>query len=418
MSSTFFSPGGRTGGVADDVLGRWSRWIPLVLFVAALAAYAAPALWSGRTASPPTAYFDRLAGAFLSGRLDLEAPPSTEDLTFDHDRWYVAFPPVPALLLLPWVAWKGVAGTSTVWFSVLLGATNVVLIHGLLRDLARRGWTPLGESDRLWLTLLFGLGSVHWYMAADGDVWFVGQVCAVTFTALAARAAVSRRPAWSSGLALAAAMGARLHVVLAWPLLAGIAAEDRRDSAGRLDRRRWVAWGVRSALPVLLGVALLGLYNQARFGNPFDLGYGSMNVDESFAREIHGHGAFSLAYVPRNLRTMVLGLPRIPEGGGLEPDPNGMSLFLITPALVYIFRAGFRSPRIRGAWIALGSLLVPILTYNSTGYWQFGYRFGLDLIVPLMILVAAGAGRRVSWTMRGLILAGVVVNLWGVRWWY
>ncbi len=93
-----------------------------------------------------------------------------------------------------------------------------------------------------------------------------------------------------------------------------------------------------------------------------------------------------------------------------------MSVLLTTPALIYLVRARKRSFLVAGAWTALGLLLIPLVTYYNTGSWQFGYRFSLDLMTPVLVLLAVAAGQRVDWAMRILILLGVAVNAWGVYW--
>src|SRR5690606_20703609 len=56
-------------------------------------------------------HFAHLARAWLDGRLDLaDGPPSyahNNDFAHLQGRWYVAFPPFPALVLLPFVALAG-----------------------------------------------------------------------------------------------------------------------------------------------------------------------------------------------------------------------------------------------------------------------------------------------------------------------
>ena len=73
----------------------------LLVFVLALTAYWGTALVFGNQATPDVAYFNILADAFLHGRTYLVAPPATHDLTAFQGRWYVPFPPLPALLMLP-----------------------------------------------------------------------------------------------------------------------------------------------------------------------------------------------------------------------------------------------------------------------------------------------------------------------------
>ena len=97
-----------------------------------------------------------------------------------------------------------------------------------------------------------------------------------------------------------------------------------------------------------------------------------------------------------------------------------MSLLLTTPAIIYLARARGRSLLVWGGWIALLLLMIPLLLYYNTGWWQFGYRFSLDFMVPVVVLLAVAMGKsnRMSWSMRLLILAGIVVNAYGLYWWH
>ena len=63
-------------------------------------------------------------------------------------------------------------------------------------------------------------------------------------------------------------------------------------------------------------------------------------------------------------------------------------------------------------------MLMVLLFYYNTGYFQFGNRFSLDFMIPVMALLAVAAGKRVSSLMRMLILLGVCVNAWCVWLWY
>jgi len=390
-----------------------------LVFVIAFVAYWGAAIWFDSTGTPDEAYFNHLASSFLEGRLYLLNPPSTHDLTPYQGEWYVPFPPLPALLMLPWVAVAGLAQVQTVLFCAFFGALNVSLVDLLLQALTRQGWTQLRASDNLWLTTLFGLGSVHWYMATIGSVWFVGQICTVTFVALAVWIAVARPSPWLAGLALGLAVAARPTVLLTWPLLVGIAAMHLRQPDGPIAWRALARWAALSTLPIALIVGGLLAYNAARFGNPLDFGYLTENVAEQLADNLRVYGQFDLHYLPKNFWAMWLAGPQWDaEAGFWKPDPEGMSLLFTTPALIYLGRAHRPSPLVVGAWVALGLLLIPLLLYYNTGWWQFGYRFSLDFMVPVLVLLAVAAGSRVTWPMRGLIGLGVLVNLYGVIWWH
>ena len=39
-------------------------------------------------------------------------------------------------------------------------------------------------------------------------------------------------------------------------------------------------------------------------------------------------------------------------------------------------------------------------------------------MIPLLVLLAVAAGNRTTWPMRTLILVGVLINAWGIVWWF
>jgi hypothetical protein len=390
---------------------------PALVFVAAFLVYGISALLLDRLHTPKGAYFDDLAQAFLQGRLYLTDPPLYHDLTFYNGHWYVPFPPLVALLLLPWVAISGVLNVNTILFSIVLGATNVTLVFLMLQALSARRWTGLKISDNLWLTALFAVGSVHWYMTPQGSVWFISQISTVTFIALSAYIAVAYNAPVGSGFALGAAMLARPHVVLFYPFLLAVAAQHSLDADGHLNWRELVKWLFLSLFPIGVAILFLLVYNWMRFADWLDFGYSKANVADAFVDRLRQYGQFNLHFVRHNVSTMLLGLPVWDQAKGrLAPTLEGMSIFITTPALVYLLRARrFTLPTL-GAWIALVLILVPLLTYFNTGSTQFGYRFSLDFMVPVMVLLAVAAGNKVSWVMRCLIVAGIGVNAWGVAW--
>lgn len=393
--------------------------IALVVWLAAFTLYWGTARVFEQAATPDVAYFHQLADAFLQGRLSLAAPSSTHDLTLYQGQWYVPFPPLPALLMLPWVALMGANTLNTVLFVSLFGALNVALIFLLLTGLAERQWSQLALTDNLWLTLLFGLGSVHWYMSTIGSVWFVAQICTVTFVALAVWLAIERVSPWLVGLALALAVAARPTVLLTWPLLVGIAAMQLAAQQPTRAWQRLLRWGIKSLVPIILVLVALLLYNQARFDNLFDFGYLTENVADELRPNLQRYGQFNLYYLPKNIWAMWLAGPQWnPDINFWQPDNQGMSLLLTTPALLYLARARQRSWLVLSAWIAVALLLIPLLLYYNTGWGQFGYRFSLDFMTPVMVLLALAARTRVSGSLRVLILLGVAVNLYGVLWWH
>ena len=84
--------------------------IDLILFVASLAAYAlsSDGLLAHQSLAP---HFVYQAHAFLHGQLHLAVPqpPNLNDWVLEDGRWYVSFPPFPALLMVPYLLWVAFA---------------------------------------------------------------------------------------------------------------------------------------------------------------------------------------------------------------------------------------------------------------------------------------------------------------------
>jgi hypothetical protein len=69
------------------------------------------------------------------------------------------------------------------------------------------------------------------------------------------------------------------------------------------------------------------------------------------------------------------------------------------------------------AWAATIAIVMFNWMFAATGWAQFGYRYGLDFM-PFLWLLVVLAVRRLRWYHAVLIGASILVNLWGVLWIY
>ena len=144
----------------------------LLVFIFAFIVYGVSAGLKIREQSKTPQYV-YLANSFLHGRTNLlDLPKSTYDLISFKEKWYVPGGVTPALLLLPFVAIFGKT-FSDVLFGVFIGALNVAMMYSLLGRLVEK------PSIRYWLTSLFAFGTVHWWLASMGSVWFNAQLVAL-----------------------------------------------------------------------------------------------------------------------------------------------------------------------------------------------------------------------------------------------
>lgn len=408
--------------VATPFYRLW-HCVPVRLFVVFLVVYGLTAGISlGRHSLAP--HFVYLAESFLHGRLDLvHVPDPPYDLTPLGGRWYVSFPPLPALLILPLVAVRGLA-VSDVACSAVLGALSVSILYAALARL-RVGDGRLG----VWLCALMGLGTPLWYCAALGSVWYMAHVTAVLCLCLYALEVVGQnRPVWA-GVWLGLGFLSRAPVLLAFPM--SLASGLRKACTGR-EIARFLALFALGVAPALLGQAA---YNWARFGSPLEFGYRWMNSPGALLERQTTWGQFSLHFLPENLYTLLIRPPSVSLVPlRVEPDPWGMGLLLTCPALLLAFAkrpsvvpdqgwlgggAGDSGKGLRlGTWLAIALVQLPSLLYFNTGSYQFGYRFALDWLPLGVVLIALRARKGLRWWGRGLITLSALMHFWGVLWMY
>jgi hypothetical protein len=382
--------------------GAWRETIAIVLVGGAV--YLATDL--GRSAGRPDFYY--LADAFLHGRLWLETPLFPIDSVVVGDRTYIPFGPLMSIVLVPLVAMLGPAGASAhePVVNALMAAGSLALVDVLLHRVAR-----LTTTQRFWIVVFFGFSTPLWWLVLNGGVWHEAQILATVITLAFLVEAFGRRRPLLLGALVGAAFLCRPPVILALPFAAWMVARDADDLGDRLKRIAAVAIAAAPALAIALW------YNAARFGSPFESGYGLAAIPDFLAAQ-RAQGLFSLAHVPMNLDYLLWHLPRFRLAPAfIVPDGFGMSIALTSPALILAVRADWRS---RETLLLAGTcllVLIPSLLYYGGGWFQFGYRYALD-VLPFTIAMLARAVERSGLPRWGiaLIVFGCAVNGAGILW--
>jgi hypothetical protein len=334
-----------------------------------------------------------------------ELVPVTQVKASKDVTWYMSFPPVPTLLMLPSAAISGRAGNDVIP-TVLVAALILPLALLLLRRLASVGLSTRTLRDDLGLVATLAFGSVLFFSAVQGKVWYTAHVLGVALALVYAWASIGASRPIVAGLALGAAALTRTPMAFMFPLFV---LEAWRVAAG--DRKTFVRSLVRFAIPVV-AFAIAGMvYNAVRFGSPTEFGHTYLDVRQQ--TQIESWGLASYHYLARNLTVAFTLLPELPgRPPWIQIGGHGLALWVTTPILLALLWPRDKPSIHRTLWITVACVALPSLFYQNSGWVQFGYRFSLDYMVFLIMLLAVG-GRPLSRVAKALIVAGIVVNLFG-----
>jgi hypothetical protein len=328
---------------------------------------------------------------------------------------YVSFPPFPTVLMLPGAAIAGRAASDVIP-TLLIAALILPLALLVLRRLAIAGLSRRSLGDDLWLVATLAFGSVLWFSAVQGKVWYTAHVVGVALALVYVWASIEARHPVVAGLALGAAALTRTAMAFmvplllceAWRIHGGLAAwrADRRAVLRALRRPL-----VELAAP-LAAFAIAGmLYNHVRFGSPTEFGHSYLEVRQQ--SQIEHHGLASYHYLARNLAVAFTLLPDLSlRDPWVQISGHGLALWFTTPVLLLLLWPRDKGPLHRPLWLCVAAVALPSLLYQNSGWVQFGYRFSLDYLVLLIALLAVG-GRPLTRVAKVLIIAGIAINLFG-----
>ena len=387
----------------------------------------------------PYNHFALLAHGWLEGHLDLgsEPPPYAghNDFARFDGKWFVTFPPFPALLISPLVMLaEDVELVRDGQFFLWLAGIGPAALFLALEKLRRAALSERAYATNILLACLFTFGTVYFFTAVQGTVWYAAHVVAVGVTALFLLYAIEAERPILCGLLIGAAFMTRAPLLLAGLLFVLEAVRTCRGAASlpaseatvpdgearlerwraefqRLDKGRLLRLLALFSLPIMALLAVSLWHNYARFGDPFEPGYRYLTV--AWKARMNKWGLFDYHYLARNLGVVLTSLPWLEtKGAAFKINVHGLALWFTTPLYLWLLW-----PRRTGAfhlslWTVVALVALPTLFYQNTGWTQFGYRFSNDYAVFLFALLAVGARRfgAVFWTCG---LWAVIINGFG-----
>jgi len=361
--------------------------------------------------------FSYLADTFLHGRLGFLEPPGDTgwyDTVAFNGEHYWPLGPFPGVMLVPFV-----------------------FIGNLFNQLFLQGWLQLVLTLSIFYSV-YRIARRFDYSAYDAFVWAFAFVFATAYLGVSILPWASlyahvvttfllfwvlleytgKKRYWLIGVLLAAALATRLT--------AGLAVAFFLAELVLVDKSSWGSKFRAAAqllVPMVIGFALVSLYNYARFGSFSEVGYNLQEIP-GFLDRSRAYGLFSLAHLPGNLYFFLFNGPSpVLAGDGsqvlrfpfMQGDPLGMSVFVTSPLFLYLFLLRYPGRR---PWLMFATALLialPVFLYYGVGFKQLGYRYGLDFLPLLFFVLMQHYGPqkgRLSRVFRVLVVLSALLNLY------
>ena len=381
---------------------RSSIFVPFLVFVFAIfcGLIIFRAAWFGIDK-----HFSLLAASFWRNDLFLDPNNLPDGDYADYQgKQYLFFGPMPSILLMPFVA---IWGKNFPQITLSISSSIVVFLAIFL--ICRK--LQFTKVEALWLANFFVFGTVLYFVGLINTSAYIVQAVGTAFVVLSLLEYFTKRRFLIIGALVAVAGATRLT-------LFGIAVFyilEILRSGKRINLKRYLALLL---IPIIFSILALGFYNFRRFNSFFDTGYtrnvSALNKDNYNWRQ----GWFSVKHIPANLYSLLLMSPEPIKKDGIEfvlkspflkANPLGMAIWFTSPLFLYLLFARKESYTI-SAIVAVVVTILPSLFYWGIGAVQFGYRYSLDFL-PLLFLILLSVFRKgLPDFAKLLITLGIIFN--------
>lgn len=355
-----------------------------------------------------------LAAQFIKGHISME--PTKElplgDISIYGGKFYLYFGMFPSFILMPFVAFfgknfpQGILGIGSM-------AASFAAIFSISRSFKFK------QIDALWLSLFFVFSTVLFSSSLINITAYQVEVLGVPLILFSLAEYFSKKRPLLIGLFLGLAVLTRFTLILA---VVFFIIEFLKK---RLSRKQFIL----ILIPLIFSCLFLGFYNYLRFHSFIETGYNYiMPISYPLSRNLD-YGAISLMHIPANLYSFLIMPPdpvlyfskgfvlRFPY---LKANPWGMAIWFTSPLFLMLLFRLRKNKYTMPSLITAIFLAVPIFLYFSVGFAQFGYRYALDFLPFLFLLLLPSLLPNLSKTAIVLISIGVIFNciyitsLWGV----
>lgn len=365
--------------------------------------------------------YELLGKSFLQGKLSIDVSelplvkgsniPDTGDLSYYNGKYYLPYPPGPALLLLPFLLIAG-GFVNSVLIAVLISCLNIYLLYKILIKIGVK------DSQISWLIYGFFFGTSYWYvLLSSHHVYGFAEVVSVMGLLLLFNELFGKSRPGILGIFLGLSFLSRQFAIIMFLFVIAYYFYKYLIISEQKNAKLFYKKSINFSLVLGISVIYYFFYNYHRFGSPLDTGYGYIAFIGLLKDRVDQYGVFSSHYVLYNLYNYLLkGFNIEFIGKGFlkikDVDLYGTALLIASPFLISAFKTGWNKFLRTSAWVVIGIIFTGLLFYHNNGKDQVNAsRFTLDFLPLMYIMVGLGTKNIPSWLFKCMVTFSILLNV-------
>ena len=302
------------------------------------------------------------------------------ELAIYNGRYFVSFPPIPTIFMLPLTVFFGEETPNTLMVAIYTLAAFIGSYHACLALRMKHYYACFWAVFATFACNLLEIST-------NGGVWLQAQTLNFAFLIWAVDCILRDR--WViCCIFLVLAVGCRPLSAIYIPVALILFLLKESNNSSGVKTKRQLGKLLGSLTVIAVGAAGYMWYNYIRFDNVFEFGH---NYLPEFTSS--DAGQFSLRYFSNNFYNIMCRPIRFLPNGKLEfPLYNGFMFYIANPIFIVWFLQILKNIlknqlSIGRACICLSLIinLILLCMHKTFGGWQFGARYTLDLI-PFSLL--------------------------------
>jgi hypothetical protein len=326
------------------------------------------------------------------------------DISAYYNNYYVYFGPLASILLMPGAFFFG-----DNFPQVTIGISSMIVSFITVYFISKK--FKFNRLDSLWLSLFFVFSTVLFSSGVINITAYQVEALGAPFVLLAIWAYLSKKNPLLIGLFIGLATMTRITLMFSVIFF----------FVELLRKKLSIKQFAMILIPVILVFALLGAYNSRRFHSIFETGYNyNIAIKDFPIGENFKYGDVSIIHIPANLYSFLIMSPEPllkDQNGGfvlkfpyLKVSPWGVAIWFTSPLFLLLLTRFKRGEYSLSSGITVLVLALPVFLWYSIGYAQIGYRYALDFLPFLFLLLIPSLLPKLSKTAIILIIIGVIFN--------